>query len=597
MNKKIIITVIVTLGTGLILGWLIFGGSEDDPHAGHQHDTELAEETLSAGEAETWTCSMHPQVRQPESGDCPICGMDLIPLEDEEDEGLDPNAITMSPTAMQLANIQTAVVGQMDPVKKVRLNGKVQSDERLVYSQSTHIPGRIENLMVNFTGEFVSKGDVIASIYSPDLVTAQEELFEAERIAETQPALFRAAKEKLKNWKLTEEQVQQILESGVAKESFDIRADVSGYVTEKMVNAGDYVNRGQAIYEIADLSRLWVLFDVYESDMPWVDRGDEITFTIASLPGETFEGKISFLDPVIDPKTRVAKARVVVSNSDLRLKPEMLVSGEVEAELPNRDDHVVVPKTAVMWTGERSVIYVKSESERGVNFIIRDVTLGPGLGESFIVEEGVEEGEEIAVNGTFSIDAAAQLAGKRSMMNPEAGVTMGGHNHGEMVTQELPSEPEADIEPVETDPQFTEQLTDVFKAYLNMKNAFVETDAEKVSAEAKDVIAALENVNMGLLEDEPHMDWMDQLETLNSTLKIISNSPDIDEQRKAFTDFNLSFYKSVKMFGLNEKAYFQYCPMANNDTGAYWFSENEEIRNPYFGDEMLACGETREVFE
>ncbi|HKK69242.1 MAG TPA: DUF3347 domain-containing protein, partial [Bacteroidales bacterium] len=230
------------------------------------------------------------------------------------------------------------------------------------------------------------------------------------------------------------------------------------------------------------------------------------------------------------------------------------------------------------------------------DFIIRDVTLGPGLGESYIVEEGVEEGEEIAVHGTFSIDAAAQLAGKRSMMNPDAGVTVE-HAHDGMVTQELPSEPEADIEPVETDPKFTEQLTDVYDAYLDMKNAFVETDAEKVSTEAKDVIAALENVNMGLLEGDAHMAWMDQLNNLNRNIEIISNSTDIDEQRTAFVRFNLAFYKSVKMFGLNEKAYFQYCPMANNDQGAYWFSEIEEIKNPYFGDMMLACGENREVIE
>src|SRR6056297_2463822 len=135
MNKKTIITVIITLVVGLFLGWLIFGGSKAEPTTGHLHDTELAEET-------TWTCSMHPQIRQLEPGDCPICGMDLIPLENEEDEELDPNAISMSPTAMQLANIQTAVVGYVDPVKKVRMNGKIQADERLVYSQSLHIPGR-----------------------------------------------------------------------------------------------------------------------------------------------------------------------------------------------------------------------------------------------------------------------------------------------------------------------------------------------------------------------------------------------------------------------------------------------------------------------
>lgn len=590
-NKNTIITAVVTLAVGLLLGWLLFGGSEAEPAVEHLHETEVADET-------TWTCSMHPQIRQTEPGDCPICGMDLIPLEDKEDEGLNPHAISMSPTAMQLANIQTTVVGNTTPVKKVRLNGKVQSDERLVYSQSSHIPGRIEKLMVNFTGEYVQKGQVIASIYSPDLVTAQEELFEAQKIGESQPELFRAAKEKLKNWKLSEEQIQQMLESGAEKESFEIRADASGYVAEKIVNTGDYISRGQAIYKIADLSRVWVLFDVYESDMPWVNQGDEITFTLASLPGKTFDGKISFLDPVINPKTRVAKARVVVSNPDLTLKPEMFASGVVEAKLPGNNAAVVVPKSAVMWTGKRSVVYVKSESESSVDFLIRDVTLGPGLGEGYIIEEGLEAGEEIAVHGTFSIDAAAQLAGKRSMMNPEAGVVMVGHSHGEMVTQELPSEPEAEIEPVETDPQFTEQLTNVYKAYLDMKNAFVETDAKKVSTEAKDVVAALKNVNMGLLENEPHMVWMEQLEILNNSIKTILAEDDIEKQRLAFSDFNNTFYTSLKMFGLtNGTVYYQFCPMAFNDKGAYWFSETEEIRNPYFGDMMLSCGETKETIK
>lgn len=591
-NKSTIIIAAATLVVGLLAGWLIFGSSAEESHEGHDHSvTEEAGETI-------WTCSMHPQIRQNEPGDCPICGMDLIPLEDEQDEGIDPMAIKMSETAMKLANVKTAKVGAAEPVKTVRLNGKVETDERRIASQSSHIPGRIEKLMVSFTGEFVSKGQVIASVYSPDLVTAQEELFEAEKIKDSQPQLFNAAKEKLKNWKLSESQVEQILQSGAPKEQFDVLADVSGYVISRKVNLGDYISRGGTIYEIADLSRIWVLFDVYEQDMPWVKKGDKITFTVQSLPGETFRGTISYLDPVIDPKTRVAKARVEMANSGLRLKPEMFASGKVEAKLLNRAGNLSVPKTAVMWTGKRSLVYVKTETETGVNFMMREVTLGPALGDSYLVESGLEEGEEIAVSGTFSIDAAAQLAGKPSMMNPEAEVVMVGHHHGEMVTQELPSEPEAEIEPVETDPQFIEQLTNVYKAYLDMKNAFVETDAKKVSTEAKDVVAALENVNMGLLENEPHMAWMEQLEVLNNSIKTILTEDDIEKQRLAFSDFNNTFYTSLKMFGLtNDTVYYQYCPMAFNNKGAYWFSETEEIKNPYFGDMMLSCGETKETIK
>jgi len=587
-NRKTIIIAIATLAVGLLLGWLIFGGSEIEPTAEHLHDTELAEET-------TWTCSMHPQIRQPEPGDCPICGMDLIPLVNENEEGLDPNAVSMSPTAMQLANIQTAVVGYTDPVKVVRLNGKVQSDERLVYSQSSHIPGRIEELMVNFTGDYVQKGQVIASVYSPELVTAQEELFEAQKIRETQPALFRAAKEKLKNWKLTGEQIQQILESGAAKETFDTRADVSGYVTEKMVNTGDYVNRGQAVYQIADLSRVWVLFDVYESDMPWVNKGDEVTFSLASLPGEVFEGTISFLDPVIDPKTRVAKARVTVSNQGLQLKPEMLVSGQVEAALQQETDAVVVPKTAVMWTGERSVVYIKSESDKGIDFIMREVILGPGLGESYIVREGIEEGDEIAVNGTFSIDAAAQLAGKRSMMNPGGVQGSTGHQHGAMQMEDgsglVPTLPEA--------PEgFLEEFQPVLGVYFDMKDALVQSDLATAKEEAAEVSESLNEIKVWARGEGIDNALLEVLSELTEQTERLREARNIDQARKHF------IMLSDMMIGLSKQAgpfpipvYVQFCPMANENQGAFWLSTKEQIRNPYYGDMMLTCGEVRDVIK
>jgi Cu(I)/Ag(I) efflux system membrane fusion protein len=606
-NQKTIIIVLSALTVGLLLGWLIFGGSENKTTDEHQHETmEVAGETLSADEAGIWTCSMHPQIRQNEPGDCPICGMDLIPLADEHDSEIDPMAISMSPTAMQLANISTALVGSMNPVKMVRLNGKVQSDERLVYSQSSHIPGRIEKLMVNFTGEYVNKGQVIASVYSPELVTAQEELFEAQKIAETQPQLFNAAKEKLKNWKLADKQIEQILQSETTMETFDVQADVSGYVTKKMVNPGDYIRRGEAIYEIADLSKVWILFDVYESEMPWIKKGNKVEFTVASLPGETFAGTISFLDPVIDPKTRVAKARVEVANRGLKLKPEMFASGKVEAKLPNQSNAVVVPKTAVMWTGERSVVYVKSETDKGVNFMLRDVNLGPALGESYVIKNGLQEGEEIAVNGTFSIDAAAQLAGKPSMMNPSGGPAMTGHNHGgmeigERVTQQATGSRQLSktkTEPLKVSDDFKKQLTKVYENYLKMKDAFVESDAHKVMTTAGDVLAALKKVDMSLLKGDAHIAWMENLAVLEKTAASMSKSMDIEEQRSEFAKFNLAFYKSIKAFGLdNVTAYYQYCPMAEKDKGAYWFSETKEIRNPYFGDEMLGCGENRETLK
>ena len=585
-DRKTIIIVISTLIVGLLLGWLIFGGNSS---GSSQPLTELQE----VGEETIWTCSMHPQIRQNEPGACPICGMDLIPLEEDDNEGIDPNAISMSATAMQLASVQTAVVGAMDHVKELRLNGKIQEDERLVFSQSSHVPGRIESLKVNFTGDYVRKGQVIASVYSPELVTAQEELYEAQKVMDSQPQLFNAAKEKLKTWKLTDSQIDQMIQSGVTTETFDIQADVSGYVTQKLVNPGDYVQRGQPIYEIADLSRVWVLFDVYESDMGWVNKGDKIEYTVSSLPGETFIGTISFVDPIINPTTRVAKARVATTNSGLKLKPEMFVSGTLQATLKNTTDAVVVPKSAVMWTGQRSVVYVKSVSDQGLNFQLREVVLGPSLGESFVINDGLEKGEEIAVHGTFSIDAAAQLAGKPSMMSPDDTHTAQTQSHGEMLSFEEISDVER-LSDINT--TFKTQLTNVYNDYLKMNDAFIDSNAKTVANEAKKVIKALESVDMALLKGDAHMAWMDQLEILNSTLSAISKSNYIEKQRHEYIQFNLAFYESIKMFGLeNSTAYFQYCPMANDDKGAYWLSNNKEIRNPYFGDAMLSCGETKET--
>jgi Cu(I)/Ag(I) efflux system membrane fusion protein len=593
-NKKIIIVALSTLAIGLSLGWLIFGGasSESKMDDEHQHTTEMAGETV-------WTCSMHPQIRQSEPGDCPICGMDLIPLDNDDGDELDPMAVSMSPTAMQLADIRTATVGTMDPVKTVRLNGKVQEDERLVSSQSSHIPGRIERLNVNFTGEYVRRGQVMAYIYSPDLVTAQEELFEAQKIKDSQPQLFKSAQAKLKNWKLSDSQIDKILESGTPSDEFPITADISGYVLSKNVNVGDYVKRGEPIYEIANLSRVWVLFDVYESDMPWINKGDQVHYTVQSLPGQTFESKISFLDPVIDPKTRVAKARVEVPNKDNQLKPEMFVSGTVEATLPKKSNNVIVPKTAVMWTGKRSVVYVKNTTGSGVSFMMRDVTLGPDLGDSFIVENGVEEGEEIAVNGTFSIDAAAQLAGKPSMMNPEGGPAMTGHNHGGMDMPASSGQVKKKVtNPVSISQKAKEALRPLYTEYLKFKDALTADEFDQGQKAASDFKTTLDKVNMSAFTGESHNVWMEHSSNLKNVLQHVQHLKSIAELRTTFQQVSEGMIAITKAFNpLDQTLYVQFCPMADNNKGANWLSTEQEIRNPYFGEYMLTCGEVENILK
>lgn len=577
------------MAIGLLLGWIIFGRSNENQTDEHNHTAMADSETI-------WTCSMHPQIRKSESGDCPICGMDLIPLESTDGE-LDPMAVSMSPTAMQLAQVQTMVVDKGKTNKSIRLNGKVQADERLLFTQSSHIPGRIEKLSVNFTGEFITQGQVIAYVYSPELVTAQEELFEAKKIKESQPALFNAAKEKLKNWKLSDKQIDQIVASNKTIEQFPILANVSGYVTKKMVSLGDYIKQGEALYEIADLSKVWVLFDVYESDMTWINKGDAVIYTVQSIPGKTFQGRISYIDPVIDPKTRVAKARLEATNKGLMLKPEMFATGTIEAKTNTGNASLTVPKTAVMWTGKRSVVYVMQTSAQGVSFIMREVTLGPELGESYVIEEGLQPGEEIAINGTFSIDAAAQLAGKPSMMNPEGGVAMTGHNHGGNTNSNMETMPVSSKKTTISE-NAKKSLQPLFDNYFKLKDALASDDFEDAKASGVAMNNSLGKIDMNLFKGDAHSLWMQQSTALKPSLQHIEHLGDIKAIRGKFISIsNLMIAIAESFTPLSTAIYIQNCPMADSNKGADWLSLDKEIQNPYFGESMLSCGENTKTIK
>jgi membrane fusion protein, copper/silver efflux system len=563
---------------GLLLGWIFFGGN-DAPKSATEQTT-----------ATVWTCSMDPQIRMAEPGNCPLCGMALIPLENNHSEA-DPNALQMTENAMKLANIQTMVVGSKEASKELRLNGKVQIDERKLYAQSTHIPGRIEQLSINFTGEKVNRGQRLGMVYSPELVTAQEELLQAYSIRSSQPELFDAAKQKLRNWKIGDKSINRILSSGKPIQQFPISADVSGIVTAKKVELGDYVDRGMPLYEIADLSSVWILFDVYESDIPWVKVGDKVSYTIQSLPGETFEGTISFLDPMINPQTRVATARIEVKNATNKLKPEMFASGIVKNNINKTGTkEIVIPKSAVMWTGERSIVYVKSTSENKVNFKLQEVMLGPSLGDAYVIKSGLENGEEIVINGTFTVDAAAQLAGKPSMMNSESNVVKTKNDQSETAVNSKTEK----TEQAAISPKAKEALKPIYQEYLNLKDALAADNLANAKKAGIAMQKSLSKVDMSLFSGDSHKIWMKHQNNLKLALKPVPNFKTIEEVRKAFHSISeamIALTNSFKPFG--QTLYVQYCPMVDGNKGANWLSQFEEIKNPYFGAAMLKCGETK----
>ena len=619
--KKYIIAVGILI-LGMILGNVFSGGDSEKTHTEGEH--EYVQDPVT----QLWTCSMHPQIKMEKPGNCPICGMELIPLEasDSSSENIADDEIVMNEESYQLANIQTTVVEKSSANKEIRLLGRVKPDERRLYSQVSHIPGRIERLYVNFTGEKVYAGQKIVRIYSPELISAQKELFEAIKSKDVYPQLYTASRNKLKLWKLSDKQIEAIESSGKVQEQIDILSDHSGYVMSRNVDTGDYIKAGGNLFDIANLSTVWVMFEAYEADIPWMHVGDKIDFTIQAIPGKNFEGKITYVDPFVSSNTRVAKVRVEVKNPSNMLLPEMYASGIIKAKMKGMDNTIVIPKSAVLWTGKRAVVYVKVPHEKTISFLYREVTLGQDMGQFYSIKEGLKEGETVATNGVFRIDASAQLLGQKSMMNPEggkvnlgghAGMDMGGdtkassedHSKMDMSDSKMEGETSPDHSKMEKETDHTDmnqritttdgfknQLEQVFNAYVKLKDAFVKGDNSTASASAKTLLSAMKNVDMKQLTDHnAHNHWMTISKEITESATSISKISDIEKQRSHFKHLSAHLSKGVKLFGVNQKVYEQFCPMADNNKGAYWLSLNEPIKNPYLGAKMLTCGDTKTV--
>lgn len=363
---------------------------------------------------------MDPQVKQPKPGKCPKCGMDLIKMEKgmTPSSDIDPDAVMFSDEALALANVETIVVGSASADKEIRLFGKIEPDQRMQQSQSAYVAGRIERLTISAVGDVVSKGQTLAVIYSPELYTAEQELVSALNATSNLSPLVDAAVEKLRLLNIPQSQIDEVIKNKKVSPYVELKANTNGAVVKKQVEQGDYVKQGQPLLQIANLGHVWAVFQAYESDLPFIHKGQQVQFTAEALPGETFTGRVTFIDPVLNGKTRTAGIRVEMANGSGRFKPEMLLVGNVAASMQHyADEGVIIPKSAVLWTGKRSVVYVKDDVEEQPTFLLRQITLGPSLPDGYVVLDGLAEGEEIVTNGAFAIDAAAQLDGKRSMMN------------------------------------------------------------------------------------------------------------------------------------------------------------------------------------
>lgn len=575
MNKNIIYIGIAAL-VGLFGGWLIFSSSSQESIS-NKDASEMSDHDHTTDYAQMWTCSMHPQIMQPEPGNCPICGMDLILAESSAD-GLAMNEIKMTKNAMALANIGTARIGEgkgEGSMEGIALSGRIKVNEEEETVQSSYFDGRLERLNVSYEGEQVKKGQLMATIYAPDLVAAQQELISSLSLRESQPALYKAVRNKLKLWKLTEDQINTIEKTRKVKEYFPIYATVSGTVSEKLVSEGDYVKQGEPLFKLMDLNSVWVEFDVYENQLSSLETGDKIKLTTNAYPNKSFAATIIFIDPILNERTRTVAVRATLNNRDGVFKPGMFVKGQIESLKETGDDFsnaLMVPVSAVMWTGERSIVYLKTNPNEPV-FKMQEVSLGNRIGEMYEIVDGLAAGDEIVTNGTFTVDAAAQLQGKSSMMSRGLGM--------DEQSRELSS---ARLQFPNT---FKSSFKSLIPLYFDVKDALVNSNSESASKYAKELFTKLQTLEIANLSEAAKLHIMEIIRALEN----ISITDNIQSQRDNFIVLNENMVPiSLNVGGMENVIFVQKCPMANNDKGAFWLSKDREIRNPYYGNQMMTCG-------
>ncbi len=368
-----------------------------------------------------YTCPMHPFIIKDKPGACPICGMTLVPVkkaEGEQPKGKEAEMlghVSLSPTQMVMANVATTEVTVMSFNKEINAVGIVQYDQARQAKVTAWVAGRIDRLNVNTVGAYVSRGKPVAEIYSPDLVSAQQEYLLAlksreqfknspiQSISQGGEGLVSSARQRLKLMGVKDEQIAALVKAGEPNIKLPIYTPLSGIVIEKIVQQGQYVNVGDPLFNIADLSTVWVEVEVYENEFPNIKIGQPVDILSQSYPGKIFRGRVAFIYPFLDPKTRTVKVRVEIANSDLRLKPDMFVNAKVKVPLGSS---IVVPVSAVMDTGQRQVVWV--EMKPGM-FEPRDVKVGVSEGDNIQILSGLKAGEKVASSGGYLIDSEAQL--------------------------------------------------------------------------------------------------------------------------------------------------------------------------------------------
>lgn len=576
---------IVVMCIGLALGSVLSSDSTPTP-------STVPVENVSADAV--WTCSMHPQIQSPEPGTCPICGMDLITTTtDGHSSGqLAAHAIRLTPRAQALARIQTAqVVPTVFEGSTRALLGQVSSDESSLKAVTAWIGGRVDKLYVSTTGERVKRGQAMAKIYSPQVYAAHQNLLAAvaqvARLGDVQGyardtamAQVESARQRLRLLGFRDSDLTSMEKAKAPWTQVTIRSAASGTVMARRIRAGEYITQGAVLFEVADLEHVWVELDAYESDLAMLTQDQAVELSFDALEDGTIMGKVAFIDPVVDPRTRVAKVRVEVPNLDGRLKPGMYARAKLEPGMAQAGSALalVIPRSAPLYAGERALVYVEQSSDaEGAIYEAREVILGPAAHDHVVVRAGLERGERVVTHGAFVLDSDLQIRGKLSLMaRPDD-------------TQRDSSEPMLTLDATQR-----AALMPVVEGYLDMQELLAADKLAQSIERASRWRTQIEGIE---LTDTAGKTWRIYERLFSADLEPLTHVESLAEARTQFSLITQTLDRFLAQFGnvSDQPLRRAYCPMVHDNQGDHWYQRGSTVDNVYFGEQMRTCGEIREV--
>ncbi|HEB54172.1 MAG TPA: efflux RND transporter periplasmic adaptor subunit [bacterium] len=562
--------------------WNDLAGTDDAEHQPDDGD---------GGDGGLFTCGMHPWVILPAPGLCPICHMDLTPLDPSKFTG----EIAIDPVVAQNIGVRVATVEPGPVVKTVRTVGEVDYDETRLYDVNLRVAGWIEKLHVDYLGAPVAAGEPLFELYSPELYTAQQEYLLAlqqqsqpsvpfvPRVATDAASSLAAARRRLTYFGIDDAQIAALERAGEPHPTMTIRSPHQGVVIDKMAVDGMRVQPGMRMYRIADLDRVWVKAAIYEYQLPFVVVGQPAKMTLPYLAGEERTGKVTYIDPWTDEKTRQISVRLEFDNTDGKLKPGMFASVELRRQLA--DERPLVSRSAVIDTGERQVVI---RSLGGGRFEPREVELGVETDGGMVeVRDGLSAGDEVVISAQFLLDSEARIReGILRMLR--GGLAESGD---EVAATELDTLPAA----------LAAALVRALGAYLAIGDTMASDAMTGIADQAKKLHQAMQAATAVSIPGHEHF-WHQHPEagTVQQQAQALSATTELKAARAVFADLSTAFVKLLQATGVppdfDGTIERLHCPMYQEDRGgAAWLQTGSEVRNPYYGSVMLACFDTRDA--